>query len=111
MRRRTALALARHPAYVGFDRFEHVDTERGGGHRVYLYVVPRVEPGTPDGNASAGNRTVAGTSTPASAEGYNVGYFLTRRRMLRDERPDALSLQFGPYDGFDPREEGDLVAC
>jgi hypothetical protein len=111
------LALARNPSFVGFSRFEHVRTGAvDSGYAVYLYVVPDVATPTPAGDGSPsttndGTPTPTPGPTPVQSDSYSVGYYVDAHRLVRDERPDALTYQFAPYDGFDPRDEGQLVAC
>jgi hypothetical protein len=106
------IARARNPDVAGFERFDHVDTLRvEGGFRVHFYVVPRTATVTPATSTTRTTGESTSTSTPTTGEGYNVGYVVTRRRIVRDVRPDSRSYQYAPWDGFDPREGGELVQC
>jgi hypothetical protein len=81
-------------------------------YAVYLYVVPVEGTPTPAGDeptSTAGDGTPS--PTPVQSASYNVGYYVDASRLVRDERPDALTYQFAPYDGFDPRDEGKLLTC
>ena len=40
-----------------------------------------------------------------------VGYFVDAYRIVREERRSAVTYRFSPYDGFDPRDGGQLVQC
>lgn len=102
------LTLARHSQYTGFSRFEHVSTDRtDGGYSVYFYVVP--QSGTPTPSSQATSPTA--TPVPEGTDSYNVGYFIADGLIVRDKRPDSLTYQYAPYDGFDPRKEGTLIDC
>jgi len=102
------LTLARHSQYTGFYRFDHVSTdETDGGYDVHFYVVPRSEAPTPSPQVTSPTPT----PTPERTDSYNVGYFIDDRLIVRDKRPDSLTYQYAPYDGFDPRKEGTIIEC
>lgn len=110
------LARARSPDLFGFGRFEHVSTQAAdGGYRVYIYVVPSkpTQP-APSTNEHAPTETSTSrtpTPTPETTREYNVGYYVDAHRIIRDKRPSAITYRYAPWDGFNPRNGGNLIQC